>query len=174
MYSRQGARAATDHLIDVGWVRPACITGPEGAQTARARLDGYLDAIVAHGVGEPLFRHASYRQQGGRQAVAELFDLPQPPDALFVANSEMALGALDELRQRGLAIGRDLGFIMFDDTPWAPLITPPVSVVAQPAYDVGAQAAGLLFQQIKGRSSADPRQVALSTVLIVRDSSRRL
>lgn len=174
VHSRPGARAGTDHLIDAGWLRPACITGPEDAQTARARLEGYLDAIVAHGAGEPIYRHASYRQQGGRQAVAELLDLPQPPDSLFVANSEMALGVLDELRRRGLVIGRDLGFIMFDDTPWAPLITPPVSVVAQPAYDVGAQAAGLLFEQIKGRSSGGRRRVTLSTVLIIRDSSRRL
>jgi LacI family transcriptional regulator len=86
----------------------------------------------------------------------------------------MALGALDELRRRGLRIGQDLGFIMFDDTPWAPLITPPVSVVAQPAYDIGAQAAGLLFRQIREPLAAVPQRITLSTTLIVRDSSRRL
>ncbi len=171
--SRQGARAATDHLIDAGWRRPACITGPEDAGTARDRLQGYLDAVGDHGASPPVFRHAPYRQQGGGAAAAELLDLPEPPDALFVANGEMTLGALDEIKRRGLRLGRDIGLVMFDDTPWAPLITPAVSVVAQPAYDVGAQAATLLMEHLRGVPAREARHVVLSTVLIVRESSRR-
>lgn len=171
--SRLGARAATDHLIDAGWLRPACITGPEDAGTAQARLQGYLDAVVRHGDSVPLYRHAPYRQQGGRAAAAELLDLSERPDALFVANSELALGALDEIKRRGLVLGRDIGLVMFDDTPWAPLLTPAISVVAQPAYDIGAQAAGLLMEHLQGKAANAPRQVVLSTMLIVRESSRR-
>jgi LacI family transcriptional regulator len=170
--SRKGARSATDHLIDAGWLRPGCITGPKDASTAQARLQGYLDAVEAQG-GAPIFRHAPYRQQGGRAAAAELLELREPPDSLFVANSEMALGALDEIKRRGLALGNDLGFIMFDDTSWAPLLSPAISVVAQPAYDVGAMAADLLMQHLKGVASATPRQVLLSTLTIARDSSQR-
>lgn len=171
--SREGARAATNHLIDSGWRRPACITGPEAAATAQERLSGYLDAVRAHGDYEPLYRHAAFRQQGGLAATAELLDLPVPPDALFVANAEMALGALDEIKRRRLAIGKDLGLIMFDDTPWAPFISPAMSVIAQPAYDIGTQAAELLMQQLKGTAPREPRRITLSTMLIVRESSRR-
>jgi len=171
--SRQGARAATDHLIDAGWTRPACITGPEDADTALARLEGYFDAVTRHGRSAPIFRHAAYRQQGGRAAVAELLDAPKPPDSFFVANSEMALGALDEFKRRGMKLGHDIGLVMFDDTPWAPLLSPGISVVAQPAYDIGSQAAVLLMDHLSGVTIAAPRQVVLSTTLIVRDSSRR-
>lgn len=171
--SRQGARLATDHLIDAGWLRPACITGPEDAGTARDRLDGYLDAVRRHGQMRSSFRHASYRQSGGRAAAAELFDLPEPPDSLFVANGEMTLGALDEIKRRGMRLGHDVGLVMFDDTPWAPLITPAISVVAQPAYDMGAQAAVILIDHLTGNARGGPRQIVLSTTLIPRESSLR-
>jgi LacI family transcriptional regulator len=174
VHSREGARAATNHLIDSGWRRPACVTGPEDAATAEERLAGYLDAVREHGVGEGLFRRASFRQQGGVVAAAELLDLANPPDALFVANAEMALGVLDELTRRGIEIGHDIGLIMFDDTPWAPFISRAMSVVAQPAYDIGTLAAELLMQQLRGLAPPQPRRVTLSTMLIVRESSRRL
>jgi LacI family transcriptional regulator len=172
--SRDGAQAATDHLIDSGWRRPALITGPKDATTAIERLHGYRQAIRAHGGLEEIFVHAPFRQQGGAQAAAALLDSANPPDALFVANAQMALGVLDEVRRRDLRIGTDLGLITFDDAPWAPFVSPPMSVVAQPAYDVGVQAAQLLLNQIKHGVPKEARHVTLSTTLIVRESSRRI
>ncbi|MEN3269114.1 MAG: LacI family transcriptional regulator [Pseudonocardia sp.] len=171
--SREGARAATNHLIDAGWTRPACITGPEDAWTAQERLEGYLEAVREHGELAELWVHAPFRQQGGMTGAARLLDAPEPPDALFVANAQMALGVLEEVRRRGLRVGVDLGVITFDDAPWAPFISPPMSVVAQPAYDVGAQAAQLLMERVKGTAPDAPRHLWLSTMLIVRESSRR-
>ncbi|HTJ58685.1 MAG TPA: LacI family DNA-binding transcriptional regulator [Devosiaceae bacterium] len=173
VHSREGARRATEHLIDAGWRRPACITGPEDAATARDRLDGYLDAVRANDL-EQLYRCAAFRQRGGLVAAAELLDLETPPDALFVANAEMALGVLGEIKRRKLAVGQDIGLIMFDDTPWAQFVSPPMSVVAQPAYDIGAQAAEMLMQQVMGVAPGQPRRITLSTMLVVRESSRRL
>jgi LacI family transcriptional regulator len=172
--SRDGARAATNHLIDAGWTRPACITGPEDAWTAQERLEGYLEAVRAHGDLDELWVHAPFRQQGGMSGAARLLDAPEPPDALFVANAQMALGVLEEARRRGLRIGVDLGVITFDDAPWASFVSPPMSVVAQPAYDIGAQAAQLLMERVKGTAPETPRHLLLSTMLVVRESSRRL
>ena len=78
---------------------------------------------------------------------------------------------LQELRTRGLRPGRDLGLICFDDAPWAPFIDPPISVVSQPAYRMGLQAAGLLIERIGGGAQAPPRRIVLGTDLIVRVSS---
>lgn len=174
VHSRDGAEDATNHLIDSGWSRPACITGPIEAATAQERLEGYRRAIRAHGGFEEIFVHAPFRQQGGSVATASLLDLETPPDAFFVANAQMAIGVLDELRSRHVTVGQDVGVITFDDAPWAPFISPPMSVVAQPAYDVGAQAAQLLMDRIRGTAPAAPRRLTLSTTLIVRESSRRL
>ncbi len=171
--SREGARAATDHLIDAGWRRPACITGPEDAWTAQERLEGYLAAVREHGEMDELWVRGPFRQQGGTSGAARLLDAPKPPDALLVANAQMALGVLEEVRRRGLRVGMDIGLVTFDEAPWTSFVEPPMSVVAQPAYDIGAQAAQLLMDRIAGSAPAEPRHILLSTMLVVRASSRR-
>jgi LacI family transcriptional regulator len=168
-----GAKTATEHLLDEGWRQPACITGPADAETARQRLNGYLAALGEFSGAKPSYRHAPFRQGGGRLAAAQLLDSAEPPDALFVANSQMALGVLGELRRRRIKVGTDIGVIVFDDAPWAPFVDSPLSVVAQPAYDIGVQAAQLLTERIRQGSPSSPRTVTLSTTLIVRESSRR-
>ncbi len=70
-------------------------------------------------------------------------------------------------------VGTDVGVVTFDDAPWAPLLNPPVSVVSQPAYDIGTEAARLLMSRIHGEGPPIGRKTTLATTLIVRDSSRR-
>jgi LacI family transcriptional regulator len=103
-----------------------------------------------------------------------LLEQHTPPDAFFVANSTMALGVLDELRQRGLRPGHDVGLITFDDAPWAPLVHPPMSVVVQPAREIGLQAAKMLLERLDGHDMGVPtRTKVLPTSLRIRASSRR-
>ncbi len=175
VHSRDGAREATSHLLSNGWRRPACITGPEHANTAQERLSGYLEALGSRrrrSAGR-LVRHTDFQAESARHAMSSLLDERHPPDSVFIANATMALGALGELRHRGLQPGRDLGLVTFDDAPWARFIDPPLTVVAQPAYDIGATAAELLCDRLAGSASTRARHVRLSTELIVRESSRR-
>jgi LacI family transcriptional regulator len=79
---------------------------------------------------------------------------------------------LQELRARDLRPGHDVGLICFDDAPWAPFIDPPISVVSQPAYRMGTQAATLLRERIDG-AARSPRRIVLGTDLIIRESSLR-
>lgn len=174
VHSFDGAEEATLHLLASGWKRPACVTGPSGASTASERLQGFLKAVRQHRDLDELYEHAPFTQEGGVRAAAALLGMPHPPDALFVANSQMALGVLDEVRRRGLRVGQDVGIITFDDAPWAPFISPPMSVVAQPAYEVGRRAAELLMERLSSENPLAPRAVTLSTTLIVRESSKRL
>lgn len=170
--SSEGAQAATEHLLVEGWRRPACITGPADAETAEARHIGYVTAMEARSL-QPIVRHVPYDSAGGRAATAELLDSEHVPDSLFVANSMLALGVLGELRSRGLKAGTDIGLVMFDDAPWARLLDPAISVVAQSAYEIGARAGRLLLDRISGTAPAEPVSERLPTTLIVRDSSRR-
>jgi len=195
--SAEGARAATAHLLDQGWQRPACVTGPAQAETAERRMRGYLEAIAQSGLQLPttLIRHTNYRRSGGREATAALLRSDAPPDAFVVANSELALGVLEEVSRRGLMLGKDIGMVAFDDPPWAAYVAPPLSVVAQPAYEIGAEAARLLLDRIgssriqtgssRRSDAAQPamqqqrpagppaRTVLLGTELIIRSSSVR-
>jgi LacI family transcriptional regulator len=173
--SRWGAGVATRHLLDEGWRRPACITGPGSKETAEERLRGYLDALAERAVGgrRHLVRHVAYDVEGGRAGASSLLGLRTPPDAFLVASSMMALGVLQELQARGLRPGEDVGLVSFDDAPWATLLDPPLSVVTQPAYDIGTHAATLLNERVRHRDlSSPPRTVVLPTRLVVRGSSR--
>jgi LacI family transcriptional regulator len=170
--SRRGAYAATEHLLHQGWERPGCVTGPRSAQTANLRRLGYQDALRAGSIRTARVAHQPFTIDGGRAATVALLDQSRPPDALFVGNAALGLGVLHELRAGALRPGRDVGLICVDDAPWAPFIDPPISVVSQPAYRMGTQAATLLRERIEGAAHS-PRRIVLGTDLIVRESSLR-
>jgi LacI family transcriptional regulator len=174
--SAEGAETATMHLLEQGWTNPACITGPSYASTAQERAQGYRAAVASVKGPSAIMhvRHADFRPAGGRDAAADLLRMDPPPDAFFVANSEMMLGVLQELKERDLEPGRDVGLICFDDPPWASLLTPPLSVIAQPAYEIGVRAAQILLERIAaGQTPAELQAIKLDTTLIVRASSLR-
>ena len=169
---RAGAREAVEHLLDGGARRVGIITGPRRVSTAESRLSGYRAALKARGVDLDLslVRHSDFREQGGQAATLSLLDEVDPPDALFVANNLMTLGALRALRDRHKRIPRDVAIVGFDDAPWTTLITPALTVVAQPTYELGRQAAQLLITASPDRP---PRHLVLRPELVIRGSSIR-
>lgn len=171
--SRAGAREATLHLLDSGWRRPACITGPEDASTAVERRRGYVDALRERGLSRnEQILHGQFRSDDGRLAAAKMLAGETPPDAFFIASATLALGVLAELSERGMQVGTDIGIVTFDDAQWAPLLNPPISVVSQPAYEIGAEAGRLLVNRMLEEAPPIARKITLATTLIVRESSR--
>lgn len=171
--SRQGAAQATQHLLDEGWRRPACVSGPEEVETAEDRVAGYRSVVETGGLPD-LVARVPFQVDGGRAGAARLLDGPVAPDSFLVANSVLALGVLAELQHRDLRVGTDIGLITFDDAPWASLTTPPTSVVTQPAYQIGVEAGRTLVARLGDPTAAtDPRMITFDTELIIRESSRR-
>ncbi len=167
-----GARAGVQHLIDAGFRRVACITGPDWTTTGRERLAGYVAALEASGIERDAAMTiiSDYKEEGGANAMRELLAAARPPDAVLVANSVMAIGALRVTRDAGIAIPDDLGLVCFDDAPWMSLTAPTVTAVAQPTYAIGREAARLLIARIEGDQSP-ARRVILATELRARESS---
>ena len=163
--NERGAAEATAHLIAAGYRRIACITGPRSVSTARRRLRGYQQALVEAGgsFDGSLVRYADFRRVGGRQAMSELLDRPEPPDAVFVANNLMAVGVLECLHERGIAVPDDLRSRLRHDD---------LTTVGQPTYELGKAAAQLLAQRINDRDR-EPTTLVLKTELHVRATSRR-
>ncbi len=170
--SFEGAVTATEHLLSRGWQRPACITRPADTATTEQRRLGYEAVVRRHGLPE-IVRHVPFHADGGRSVVAALLEASDPPDSLLTADSLLALGALNELKERKVRVGRDIGLITFDDASWAPVVEPAMSVIAQPAYEIGTRAARLLVQRIRNEAPEERQNVVLDTTLIVRGSSRR-
>lgn len=98
--SYAGARSATEHLLRMGWDRPACITGPAHAQPSADRQKRYASAITDAGL--PIITEfVGFHTDNGRSATGRLLDLAVPPDSLVVTNSVLALGVLGELKRAG-------------------------------------------------------------------------
>ena len=162
-----GGRAATQALLDQGYSRLACITGPADVETAQQRSAGWRRAIADHGTGvsgdgypDNYLRYSDYRVDGGRTAMHELLGLAVPPDAVFVANNLMGVGALQVLVESGLTPPA-VGVALFGDLPFATLVPSGITVVRPPARELGVTAATLLLERINGDKQPS-RSIVLS------------
>jgi LacI family transcriptional regulator len=170
--NEHGAAEGVKHLIDGGYERIACITGPRRVSTAMDRLAGYRSALRSGGIryDKDLVRHADFREAGGYAAMESLLDLAEPPEALFVTNNLMTVGALECLAKRGLRAPDDIAVVGFDDIPWADLVVPSLTTVAQPTYELG-RTAGLLLKDRIASPGRPPSTVTLRTELHIRATS---
>jgi LacI family transcriptional regulator len=165
-----GARQATEHLLAAGARRIACVTGPARVSTASERLAGHQAALRAGGAtpDADLVRRADFKEDGGYAATRSLLAGRRRPDALFVTNNLMTLGALRAVQEAGLRVPEDLLIVGFDDAPWTTLVAPRLTVVAQPTHELGRQAALLLATATRDLPA---RHVVLPPTLLVRESS---
>lgn len=164
--NRAGGRAATRALVDQGFQRIACITGPRDVETATQRADGWRDAVrsLGPGVDGEHLKYADFRVDGGHKAMRELLELPDPPDAVFVANNLMGVGALQVLAQRG-TMPPAIGMAVFGDLPFAPMAPMAITVIPLPARHLGVTAAKLLLDRING-DDQPPRTIVLRNQVV--------
>ena len=168
-----GAYALVQHLIALGHRQIAMISGPASTSTAEDRLAGYHAALADAGIAaDPrLVLRGEFRIASGEQLTCQMLDAGVRPTAFFAANNAIALGVLDALEKRGLRIPQDVALVCFDDFPQAARLFPFLTVVVQPAYEMGVNAAELLLSRLDGDEPAEPRHIVLPTQLIVRRSS---
>ncbi|MEU0368774.1 LacI family DNA-binding transcriptional regulator [Streptomyces sp. NPDC006283] len=166
----QGVDLAVAHLAAQGHTRVGYIGGPPSVSTGRARHDAFLAAVARHGLDQDpeLIAVGDFRSASGSASAAALLATDRPPTALLAADSLMAVGALGEVRRRGLRIGTDLALIAFDDIEWFGEIDPPLTVVAHDARALGERAMRLLLEVIEGGTG---ESVVLPMRLVVRESS---
>jgi LacI family transcriptional regulator/LacI family repressor for deo operon, udp, cdd, tsx, nupC, and nupG len=169
--NRRGAFEAVEHLIKLGHKRIGLIAGRLNVSTSRERRGGYEDALAAHKLPmlKEYIRGGDFKQASGRTMAEELLGLAPPPSALFVLNNLMTVGALEAIHQRKLKIPRDIAIIGFDDLPWAEALDPPLTVVRQPAYEVGQAAAELLIKRLNDPKRSETH-LRLLPKLVIRNS----
>lgn len=170
----RGAQLATDHLIEAGCRRIACITGPTRTTTAAERLEGFQQAHKKAGldVDPALVVQENFKEDGGYDGAQQLLRLDRSPDGIFVANNLMTVGALEALVDAGVEIPHDMLMVGFDDIPWARLTRPRLTTVNQPTYDMGREAGRLLAARIAAEAGV-ARTIVLPPSLQVRESSQR-
>ena len=173
--NRDGAAQAVRHLLELGHRRIATITGPLYMAAAMDRRDGYKQALaeLAVPVRPELIAEGDFTQPSGYRAMQALLHLDEPPTAVFVASDPMAAGALRAVADAGLRVPEDVALASFDDLPLAQIVTPPLTSVHQPLYELGTAAAELLLGRLEepAAAAARPSVVRLPTHLIVRQST---
>ncbi len=171
----RGSEMAVTHLLNLGYQRIAILAGPQNITPGRERLQGYYNAFY-HANVEPiqeLIKVGSFKLEKGFELTYELMNSENPPDAIFATNNLLALGCLRALHELQVRIPEEVALVSFDDMPWAQDLNPPLTVVAQPSYELGRQALELLLHRIKYPDAAY-RKVILQPQLIIRKSSVRV
>ena len=173
--SVKGADELVSYLLELGHRQIAILNGPPGVSTADDRLAGYQEAMQEAGldftglVYSGVFTHAS----GYEMAKRALSAVPRPT-ALFAANNFIANGVLKAVWEHGLRVPEDISVVCFDELPPSVVSHPFFTAIAQPAYELGHEAAKLLIAQISGNIPADScQEIILPTELIVRETSVR-
>lgn len=169
--NQQGAYDAVTHLINLGHERIGFIGGIARISTGTERRQGYEQALRNHAlpVDSALIREGDSRREEGRHLTNTLLDLDTPPTALFTGNNLTTLGALSAIRLRGLRIPEDIALVGYDDIPWAMALNPPPTVMDQPGYEMGQQAACLLLERL-ANPNREPTTMTLQPKLVVRQS----
>jgi LacI family transcriptional regulator len=167
-----GADQAMRHLLGLGHRRIAAITGPRDWVATEDRRRGYHAALAAAGImpDPSLEPHADFEIGGGRDAARRLLDLPDPPTAIFAFNDNLAIGAIQAARARGLSVPGDLSVVGFDDVEHATIVTPTLTTVRQPLAEMGRTAVSLLVRLLE-RQAFETLHVELGTRLVVREST---
>lgn len=170
----KAAREAVDYLIETGHRRIGLLTGPPKLASCRMRTTGYKEACLAAGlpIDPDLMVSADFDDAGGYQAMRRLLSQAADLDAVFVLSDIQAIGAMRALRESGARIPADISIIGFDGIGITEFVDPPLTTVAQPAYEKGETAAKMLLSLMRGETLQN-RQVVLPHRLVKRASVQK-
>lgn len=145
--TRAALHDITKLLIDKGCRQLAFIGAANDFEDARYR--GYLDALSENGIeaADVLSYRDDYNVETGREGVKKIF-ASSKPDSLVCGNDLIAVGAIDALRGMGLRVPEDVRVTGFDDIYFSRYLSPPLTTVKQPAYEMGSAAAQMLIKNI--------------------------
>jgi LacI family transcriptional regulator len=151
--NRLGGRLAAEHLMALGHQRIAHIHGKENHSSVPERREGFLGALKERGIyiAPEYLVAADYSGRATTEQIVELLQLPTPPTAIFAGNDIIAIKILEIARELNISVPEQLSVIGFDDIPSATLVSPSLTTVRQPLFDIGQCATRQLIGRIEHR-----------------------
>ena len=168
-----GMRHAVEHLVGLGHRRIAHLSGSLELSTGAQRLQAFEDALAACGIrSDPALTPVTgaYSEAEGARVTRELLAAGHDVTAVVAGNDLLALGCLDALREAGLDCPRDISVVGFNDMDWVDRLSPALTTVHVPHYQLGAEAADLLLERLSDLHRP-ARHVVLAVKLVVREST---
>ena len=173
-----GAYEATRHLIELGHKRIVVLAGRTELSTHSRRLEGFRKAVTDARlpVLDDHFLLGGMQPHTGYEFGRRLFNLPDPPTAVFCTNNKLLLGFVRAMNEAQVRCPEEISVVGFDDFSWTENFHPRLTTVAQPARELGRRAMQLLLDRVESKtedSPGAPRQVLLKPELLVRESTAR-
>lgn len=171
----EGGALAAEHLLEQGYKRIAVLAGPKNLAISNDRLEGFLKTLKKHKLkpNNELIIHCNFNQQDAYETTVDLLRRKQRPDAVFTISDRMAIGAMLAIKEKGLKMPNDIGLVGFNNEPVTNLVTPSITSVEQPAFEIGKAAAKLFIEQMHHEEDLSGVEKILKPKLIVRESSLR-
>jgi len=166
-----GARAATEHLLELGHETVFHVRGPSDWMQTQDRISGWRQALTDAGREAPMPLAGDWRPRSGYEAGLMLARIPEIT-AVFAGNDEMALGLLLAFSERGLSVPDDVSVVGFDDGDEPGYYNPPLTTVRQDFRAVGRRGIEMLVEQIERGERNDERSV-IEPELIIRKSTAK-
>jgi DNA-binding LacI/PurR family transcriptional regulator len=174
--NEEGGFIATEHLLEQGYSRIAILAGPVNLGVSNSRLEGYLKALRKHRVkiDRHLIIYCDFNQDYAYFATQELLAMKKRPDAIFTISDRMAIGAMLAIKEKGLKMPQDIGLVGFNNEPVVSLVTPRISSVDLPSFEMGKVAAKLFIETMHNNADMSGVEEVLKPKLYVRESSLRI
>lgn len=164
----QGAKLGVAHLLEQGHSNIALLAGPQSSVSARAHLEGWHHALAEAGVNACAVASGDWSAQSGYEKAHGMLADGVKPDAILVANDQMALGVLRACAEKGISVPRQLSVVGYDDTTDSAWFTPPLTTVRQAFRLAGEKAVDWLIGEHNPQTLS---QMRLPVTLIVRGST---
>lgn len=164
----QGAQLGVAHLLEQGHSQIALLAGPTSSVSARARLEGWQQALKAAGLDPCAVAHGDWSAQSGYEKAHSLLMNASKADAILVANDQMALGVLRACAEKGIAVPQQLSVVGYDDTTDSAWFTPPLTTIRQAFREAGERGVEWLLGEHDVNALS---RTQLPVTLIVRGST---
>jgi|SRR5690625_59900 len=169
--SISAAYLAVKHLINIGHEKIALINSDKNFLYARHREKGFLKALKEHKIPvnpDYITYSGDLGFNYGQRAMRRILQLEDRPTAVFAVSDVLAIGALKEIKLKGLEVPRDIAVVGFDKIDFSNMTNPTLTTISQPMYEMGEVAARMLMDKIKGNQV---ESVILDHELVIREST---
>jgi DNA-binding LacI/PurR family transcriptional regulator len=172
--NQDSAYNSVNHLLSKGYSKIAIIGGSSKLMVTVQRIKGYVNALMDNNIEpvEDYFKECNFSEQSAYNAMKELLELPEKPDAVICSDDMMTFGAIRAIHEAGLNVPNDVGIIVYNNTLAAEYMSPTMTSIDMDVVNMGESAAKLLLDRIKN-PDANTKSKILNSKIIIRDSTNR-
>jgi LacI family transcriptional regulator len=168
----EAAFKATEHLLKMGCKKIAFLSLACNLSISVRRKSGYLKALAKYALNNEMIIECEADDETNRRNIRELLQSEQKPDGIFAAVEKFAINTYEVCHEMNICIPQQLKVVSFSNLSAAALFNPPLSTIVQPAYEIGKEAAGILFKIVEKKTLLpNEKKVTIASRIVERKST---